>query len=176
MSGDDRLCQVRLLQLPVDVWARAREHSGALQREFALITSGQLSGETSVKGTPVRLLEVMATIQAQYAGVGSAQEEQMFAAEAAGQVRIDELVYEVPAHSAGAARQLETIFDDADVYCRAGQHLLTLETPTEALLYRRWFLGEFTRQIEGQPPTAWPQFLAAQPTSPTTPDRGDRLT
>jgi len=172
MNDDDRLCQVRLLQLPVDVWALAREHSDDLQREFALIASGQLSGSAARKDTPARLLEIVAAIQSRYDGVGSAQEEQMFAAEAAGQVIIDELVYEVPSHSAGAAAQLEAIFDEADVYCRAGKHLLTLETPTEALLYRRWFLGEFIRQIEGEAPLPWPQFLSAQPQHPTRPDPG----
>ncbi len=50
--------------------------------------------------------------------------------------------------------------DEADDYCRAGQHLLTLVTPPEALAFRRWYLGEFVRQIAGEQPRPWTDWRA----------------
>ena len=34
-------------------------------------------------------------------------------------------------------------------------------TPPEALEYRRWFLGEFTRQCRGDAPTPWPEHRSS---------------
>ena len=48
------------------------------------------------------------------------------------------------------------MLEEADDYCRRGDHLLTLATPEEERRFRRWFIGEFVDQIEGKPPTPWP--------------------
>lgn len=162
-SPTEDLVEIRILQLPVEVWARAREHAEALQREFALIDTGRETAASGMHEVPQRLLDVIAAVRAQYAGVGTPQEEQMYDAEASGKPVLDELVYQVPPAMAEAVRALEKVFDEADEYCRAGQHLLTLETPAESLAYRRWFLGEFARQIAGEPPMSWPHYLAAHP-------------
>lgn len=53
----------------------------------------------------------------------------------------------------GAAR-LESLLDEADEFCRAGD-LLTLAATGEGVAFRRWFLHEFVRQIDGRPPRAW---------------------
>lgn len=161
--SDDELVEVRLLQLPVGAWGRAREHSEALQREFALIDAGRSTGSTDSSDTPQRLLEVIAAINTRYEGVGTPQRDLMWAAEAAGEPVIDELVYQVPRHTIEAVQALSDIFDEADVYCRTGTHLLTLETPPQALAYRRWFLSEFSRQINEERPLSWPDYVAANP-------------
>jgi hypothetical protein len=62
----------------------------------------------------------------------------------------------VPEAAASAITHLGDIFDEADDYCRAGEHLLSLATPPESLEFRRWFLGEFVNQIAGAAPTPWP--------------------
>jgi hypothetical protein len=31
------------------------------------------------------------------------------------------------------------------------------------LAYRRWYLGEFTRQIAGEPPHSWQQWFETHP-------------
>ena len=54
-------------------------------------------------------------------------------------------------------RALGDLLDEADAYCAGGQHLLMLATPDDLLAYRRWYLGEFTRQAEGASPVPWPQ-------------------
>ena len=47
------------------------------------------------------------------------------------------------------------MLDEADESCTRGDHLLTLATPEE-LRFRCWFIGEFVAQINGAPPTPWP--------------------
>ncbi len=39
-------------------------------------------------------------------------------------------------------------------YCRRGT-LLALAAPAEVVALREWSLGEFLRQLDGQPPTPW---------------------
>ena len=50
---------------------------------------------------------------------------------------------------ATASQHLGAIFDEADAYCRSGEHLLSLATPPDALRFRRWFLGQMVDQIAG---------------------------
>ena len=53
--------------------------------------------------------------------LAAAAAEAMFAAEAAGQPVLDELVYVVPRHAVDAAIALGEVFDAADAYCREGR-------------------------------------------------------
>ena len=145
------LVEVRLLQLPLQVWQRTQEHVDGLLREFALIAQ-----DDEVRAaTPGRLL---ALVQQLTAGFGSFSEAQRIAMEEAlarGESEID-LTYQVPPAAAGAAQQLGDMLDEADEYCRRGDHLLTLATPEEELRFRRWFISEFVDQLGGAPPTPWP--------------------
>jgi hypothetical protein len=50
------------------------------------------------------------------------------------------------------------MLDEADEYCRRGEHLLTLETPPELVRFRRWYLQEFVNQIAGAAPEPWPDY------------------
>ncbi len=62
----------------------------------------------------------------------------------------------MPPQIADAVRHLGAVFDEADAYCREGEHLLTLATPPDALAYRHWVLEEFIAQIEdGRAPVPW---------------------
>jgi hypothetical protein len=64
---------------------------------------------------------------------------------------------ELPATAAPALRGVAELLDEADEFCRSGQHLLTLATPSHLLEYRRWYLGELAAQLEGAPPKPWPE-------------------
>lgn len=158
MSPETTLLEVHLLQFPVSVWGRAREHSESLQREFALMGMGSDDSAEPGGGRPVpaRLLELVQRLRAQYASTSSAQEKQMSTALTEGREVLDDLVYLVPAVAADACIELGAMYDEADAYCREGTHLLTLTTPDDLLSFRRWFLGEFVRQLQGSPPTPWP--------------------
>lgn len=161
MSDGDRTVEVHLLQFPVELWGRAREHSDEMQREFALMSISSpglsASGERPV---PVRLVELSRTLRSQYATATSTQQRQLEAALEAGQQELEDLVYVLPPAAADASRQLAALFDEADEHCRRGEHLLTLATPADLVVFRRWFLGEMARQIEGGAPTPWPAYAA----------------
>ena len=71
-----------------------------------------------------------------------------------------DLIYHVPVEVRQAAIDLGVLLDEADDFCRQGDELLTLATPPRAVAFRRWFLEEFVRQIDGQPPVSWEDYQA----------------
>jgi hypothetical protein len=50
------------------------------------------------------------------------------------------------------------MLDEADEYCRSGQHLLTLAADDEIVRFRHWYLEQFIAQIAGEQPVAWPDY------------------
>lgn len=149
----DDLVEVRVLQLPLDIWQCTQEHVDGLLREFTLI----VQDAEARAATPGRLLGLVQELQAKYGEFSAEQRREMEAALERGQTEID-LVYRLPAGVGPAAQQLGDMLDEADEYCRRGDHLLTLAAPREELRFRRWFLGEFVDQLEGAPPTPWPDY------------------
>lgn len=145
------LHEVHLLQLPVPVWARAQEQSESLQREFALLASDGTD-------VPARLLELIGVLRTQYAQATTEQEERLLDAVDNGEEVIDDLVYRLPAEVGPAARQLGLLLDEADEHCRSGAHLLTLAPDEELLRFRWWYLDQFTDQLGGAAPVAWPDY------------------
>jgi len=144
------LVEVRLLRLPLEVWQRTQEHVDGLLREFALIAQD----DEAKLATPGRLLALVQHLSAGFGSFSAAQVIEMEAALARGETEID-LTYQVPPAAAPAAQQLGDMLDEADEYCRRGDHLLTLATPEEELRFRRWFISEFVDQLGGAPPTPW---------------------
>lgn len=156
MSADaDR--RVRLLQLPLPLWAHAKQHTDELLREFAIIAAGKASGTTAGTDTPQRLLELVAVLRQQYGAGSSERDERLFSALDAGQVELDDTV-ELPAAAAGGAQALSRLLDEADEFCRQGRHLLTLASPPELVRFRRWYLEEVVVQLQGGDPTPWPAY------------------
>ncbi len=149
----DELVRVDLLQLPLDVWQRTQEHVDGLLREFALI----VQDAEARAATPGRLLGLVQELSAGYGHFSQSQRIEMEAALERGEMSID-LTYQLPAGAAGAAHALGDMLDEADDYCRRGDHLLTLATPPEELRFRHWFIDEFVDQIGGAPPTPWPDY------------------
>src|SRR5229473_1455832 len=145
------LITVRLLELPVPLHARASAHADALQREFELIVHDQSDHLT----VPSRLLELIEDLNARFGAVGDQPQAELDAAVDAGIDQID-LIYLLPTEAGEASRQLDALLDEADAFCRAGQHLLTLAAPEDVIGYRRWFLNEISAQIDGSRPTPWP--------------------
>ena len=143
--------EVRLLRLPLQVWQRTQEHVDGLLREFALMAQDP---EVSA-AAPGRLLELVRQLSAGYGGFSVTQRQAMEDALEREEAEID-LTYQIPPAAAAAAQQLGDMLDEADEYCRQGDHLLTLATPPEELRFRRWFISEFVDQVNGAPPTPWP--------------------
>jgi anti-anti-sigma factor len=153
--SQDKLFQVQIIGFPLQLWSRAASHQEDIKREFDIIRAGEL--EDSV---PNRLHLLLQQLGGQYASEETWQEIRRLAA------RGDELcdvTFSVPFGAAEAARQLASILNEVDEYCRSGLNLISLATPADLVAFREWFLEEFPNQIEnGKPPVAWHQ--AAQPT------------
>ena len=148
MSG---FVNVRILGVPLALYREAAEHSDELQREFALILLTPEGHEASV---PARLLRLMGDLETRFGQFRDAQREELLAALDRGEGHAD-LIYRLPPEAKEAAATLSTMLDEADAYCRAGEHLLTLATGPGPLAFRRWFLSEFVAQVDGAAPTPW---------------------
>ncbi len=151
-TGGDAPRRVRILGLPVAIWARAQESSDELIREFTLIALGDAPGEREL---PQRLMALLQQLTASYGHVGESQNELVQRASLDGVETLDELIYEIPPSAASAATELGRMLDECDEYCRAGEHLLTLAAGADVRAFRWWFLDEIAAQVGGAPPTPW---------------------
>jgi hypothetical protein len=156
-DGPPELHEVRLVRLPVAVHALAQEHSAELMREMYLLA--QQVKETGSQQLPTRLVALVDALGSQFGGLTTDQDLQLEAAMASEETEID-LVYNIPLSAGAAAQALGSMLDEADGFCLQGQHLLTLATPPQSRLYRRWYLEQFVEQLAGLPPTPWPDFMA----------------
>lgn len=160
MTSDLELREVQLLQLPVRLWARAKQQSDELQREFALIAMSAGTGHNpDHQDVPARLTALVAELDASFGSAGAPQEELLFQAAAEGRLVVD-LVYTLPVAAAAASRHLGAMLDEADAYCARGEHLLTLAAEPEVVRFRQWFLAQVVGQLEGGDPVAWPDWSA----------------
>ena len=150
-TGSD-LIEVRLLNLSVSAYAATAAHHDELRREFTLIAAG--AEENTANSVPARLLALTDELNRRFGSFTSASQATLEAAVARGDREID-VVYRLPPQAGPAAAEFGDLLDEADAYCRAGQHLLTLATPPREVAFRRWFLGEFDRQCRGEPAQPW---------------------
>ncbi|MBK5307864.1 MAG: hypothetical protein JJD92_14360 [Frankiaceae bacterium] len=157
MTPADGLFEAHLLQIPVRVWARSQEHHDALMREFALMSVPTDDEEWS-RHVPTRLTQLIGTLTADFEGVSTVQEQQLFAACEAGVEVIDDLVYRLPVAAVPASKALGQMLDETDEYCRQGQHLLTLAADEELVRFRWWYLQQFIDQADGKPAVPWPAY------------------
>ena len=148
----DALIDIQILRLPVQILRRAAEHGDALLREFRLILERR-PGEG--RAIPGRLLALVDELAGRYSGFNAGADAEL---QLAYERRADwiDLSYRLPPEAGPAAARLDALYDEADAYCRAGEDLLTLAAPREAVAVRKWFLREFSRQAAGEPPQAWP--------------------
>lgn len=148
------LVVVRLERLPVGLMREASEHQDELRREFSMMAQQSSADETNV---PRRLLRLRDELEAHFAAFSAGPNAAVTAAIERGEESID-LEYRVPPEAKGACITLGALLDEADEFCRRGDHLLTLATPEGALALRHWFLAEFIAQIDGADPTPWDQW------------------
>jgi anti-sigma B factor antagonist len=149
LSETGELVQVRLLNLPVQLQRETSEHHDALIREFTLIKASSESGSL-----PQRLITLMDEIQERYRGVATEQRTMLQDAIEEGLTSLD-LTYAVPPAVAPALAEAGALLTEADEYCRAGRHLVTLATPPLCAAFREWFIDEFVRQVGGAAPQPW---------------------
>lgn len=164
MSELGPLVEVHLLAVPIPVWAKAQQQTDELLREFALAAGYAEDG--SAHHLPARLTALIAALDADFGAVGTEQEAQLFAAAARHDPVIDDLVFHVPGQAAAASQVLGDMLDEADEYCRAGRHLLTLAASDDVVAFRRWYLSEFIRQVDGAAPRSWDDYDGFWPGAP----------
>lgn len=153
MTESDGLVEIHLLDLPVPLAARARQHFEELTREFALMQSRQR--EDPDHQVPRELLALVATLTERFAGAATDAERRLDDAIEQGVDVLADHVLVLPPAAGPASAALDTMIDRADDYCRGGDHLLTLATPPDCVAYRRWYLGEVVGQLSGRPPVPW---------------------
>jgi anti-anti-sigma factor len=146
---DEDLVEIRLLNLPVTIQRDASAQYDALAREFTLIRAS-----SDADPTPQRLLALMDELQERYNRFAEAPRSVLQTALAEGSTSVD-VMYLLPRAIGDAMAQLGALLDEADEYCRAGQHLVTLAAPPAVLAYRRWFIDEIVRQAAGASPNPW---------------------
>lgn len=161
MTAPGQLVEVHLLQVPVPLWSQAQQLFDELMREFALAAAQ--ADDDDQHQLPARLTRLMHDLTARYGTGSDDQEEQLHAAAAQGVPVLERLVYAVPQEAGPAMRELGDLLDEADAYCRDGQHLLTLAAPPEVLAFRRWYLSAFVTQLAGAAPVPWPEHDGAWP-------------
>ena len=149
MSDAETTVEVRLLDFPLLIQQQAAEHHDALVREFTLIRAS-----TSAESLPDRLLTLIDQLQTRFRDFSASPRARIDAAREEGATTLD-VTYDVPPEAASAAQELGALLDEADEYCRAGEHLVTLATPPLAVAFRKWFIDEFVRQLQGLDPTPW---------------------
>jgi hypothetical protein len=147
------MVEVRLLGLTLADYSRAAAQHDELFREFALVLTGEPSPGHEV---PARLLALVEELNERFGNFTSAPQATMDAAFDRGDEAVD-LTFLVPPEVKDAAIRFGELLAAADEYCRNGE-LLTLAPPPDAVAFRDWYLGEFTAQIDGGPPTPWPEF------------------
>jgi len=148
------LVEVRLVGLPLDVQRATNAHYDALMREFELIRQSDNAAET----VPVRLLDLVDELSTRFNEFAERPRGVLEAALESGGTTVD-LVYQVPSELVDACLRLLDLLDEADEYCMAGEHLVTLASPPAVRAYRDWFLREFIEQAAGRTPTPWSEHV-----------------
>jgi hypothetical protein len=144
------LHEVRLLGVPVQVLAAARQHHDDLMREFAVLAVAEQNPGSSV---PQRLLTLTEILGDRYGAAANRPDTALDEALQRGARTLD-LTDLVPADVVEAADELETLMAQADEFC-CTEHILSLPRPPLLVQFAHWYRDEFRRQISGRPPRPW---------------------
>jgi anti-sigma B factor antagonist len=148
--SDDTLVEVRLLGVPVSLWKRTSIHHEGVNREFEIIRAGLPDD-----APPNRLHQLVKDVEGRFGDLSGGSRELLESALANGEEFVD-LTFRVPGAVAKPIGELADLFEDVDAFCAQRVDLLSLASSDDMVEFRRWFLSEFTRQIEeGLPPKDW---------------------
>jgi len=156
LPAEEELTTVTVVQIPIALYWRTSAHSDALNREFELLAA------TSPDDRPVpnRLMRLMTRILAQYGSHDQRTRLMVLQATERGDTELT-IEYTIAKSFREAAVELIRVWDEADAFCREGVELLTLAAPPDSRAFRKWYVGEFVRQIGGEEPQSWPDYAAA---------------
>jgi GAF domain-containing protein len=158
VEAPEDVVEVDLGEISTGLLLAAKTHTENIVREFSLALVGAEAGATA--RVPEELARLIATVTTEFAELRRELKEQALAAQARGEGRTH-LRLRLTPHAMEHGRRYLDALDEADAYCRAGR-LLSLETPPQHKIFRRWYVGELTRQLQrsldGLPPEAAQTF------------------
>ncbi|HEX7131404.1 MAG TPA: ATP-binding protein, partial [Iamia sp.] len=130
------LLHVTLGEVPTDLLVAAKRHVDNLLREFALASMGERTGTTAP--VPASLAELIESVVHRFAEARGEIKRQATAAARAG-AHHTVLELDLPLDVADAAQEYAAALDALDDHSRANR-LLTLETPPQQRVFRRWYI------------------------------------
>ena len=132
--------EVVLGDVSTDLLIEAKAHIDNVVRELSLAAAAD--GEAEV---PEHLARLITTVVHGFSDARNAIKRQALAASRRGEVRT-RLVLNLPLSAADAGEAYLAALDEADEYSRAAR-LLTLETPPDHRLFRRWYVEAVVQQV-----------------------------
>jgi len=150
----EELLTIRLLRMPVQVFAHFRNNYNELRRELRLLSLAHGNDYPVARELSDLFLQVEQE-RRQADGVGELDRAVADARDVA------DLEYLVPSSSPASMGRMLEMLEEADRFCRE-QRLLVLAASPQQLALQRWYLGEFVRQAAGEEPTPWPGALTLE--------------
>ncbi|WP_199424976.1 ATP-binding protein [Actinotalea solisilvae] len=144
----DGAVAIVLVDYPVRLGIRAREHTAGVLRECAL-----LSQATAPTIAPARLVTLAERLTTSYSSELGVIDQQRTDALLRGDDTVD-LAFPAVASSRELVLAWQAAMEALDEYA-AGAALLSLATPPRLVEFRDWMVEEMLRQTEGQPPRPW---------------------
>ena len=139
--------RIHILDVPLALFVGFQHHFRELRREVRLLALAHESDYPLAKS----LSDLFGSLDRQLRdGIGV---EQIEAALAKGSESTD-LVVHMPRATATTLVRFVELLELADEFCRA-ERLLSLARSAEQRKFQAWFLTEFVRQANGDPPLSW---------------------
>jgi GAF domain-containing protein/anti-sigma regulatory factor (Ser/Thr protein kinase) len=142
-ADDVRRYTVELGDVPTDLLLGAKAHVDNLVREFTLAARGAASGRTAE--VPPQLAELIEAVVSGFSEARQSIKRQALDAASRGADRTT-LTLTLPLDAADAGERYLAALDEADAYARAAR-LLTLETPPQHKVFRRWYVESLIVQL-----------------------------
>lgn len=143
------VAEIHLIGVPIEKWARWHSHHDTIRRELeVLLTSRRVDLPVERMTTYVDVLG--RRVGDFYAPVMEDLRGALHRQQASVNVRT-----QVHPGTATEARNLDSLLDEINDFCRDEESLITVATPLDLVSFRSWFLGEFVRQVQGAPPGSW---------------------
>lgn len=142
---NEAVVDVILLDVPVSLWTRSREHLSRMLRELPTAGTGAS-----------RVTELQRRLRDEYPTIAETSDTELRSAAVRRAESVD-VAYPVPRRGRPEVETYLAALDELDECARnAGRD--DLVTPPELVAFRRWYFGEIGRQIDGGFPTPWTAF------------------
>ncbi len=139
--------RVTIRDVPLDLYVGFQQHFRELRREVRLLALAHESAYPLAKS----LSDLFGTLERQLRdGIGVEQIDDALDQE----LESTDLVVHMPRATAATLVRFVELLDLADEFCRE-ERLLSLARTPEQRRFQAWFLTEFVRQANGEPPLSW---------------------